>query len=148
MTKNEFVEYLDFLERVFPKAPIPIDREIRAVWYKGFENTRIEIAKEMAIMYLQEEQGRFNYSKLLQYKSKAMAGNTQIEENRPIYDCKLCSGSGFVIVENFKKEHIYQYAYRCRCKNAQYYLNYPEITEEVIKGKRLIDGVFKIIKVS
>ena len=148
MTKNDFLEYLNFLKRVFPRAPIPKDKDIIGVWYKGFENTRIEIAKEMAMMYLQEEQGGFNYSKLLQYKSKAMAGKGQVEENRPIYDCKLCSGSGFVIVENFKKEHIYQYAYRCRCRNAQYYMNYPEITEEVIKGKRLTDGVFKIIKVS
>ena len=147
MTKNEFMEYLYFLKEVFPRAKIPEKKEIIGVWYNGFENTRLEIAKTMAMMYLQEEQGGFNYSKLLQYKSKAMADKSQIEENRPIYDCKLCNGSGVVMVENIKKEHIYNYAYRCRCKNAQYYMNYPEITQEVIQDKDLIDGTFKIKKV-
>lgn len=143
MNKDEFMEYLVFLKKLFHRASIPNDKEIIAIWYKGFKNTRIEIAKEMAMLYLQEEQGSFNYSKLLQYKSKAMAGK-YIEENRQIYGCKICKGSGFVIVERPKKKHVYQYIYRCRCRNGQYYTGYPEITEELLKDKFLINGVFKL----
>ncbi len=67
MTKNEFVEYIGFLDKLFNLNNAK-DKEIMSAWYKSFENTYLTIAKEMAQMYLQEEQGRFRLAKLLEYK--------------------------------------------------------------------------------
>lgn len=148
MDKYQFMEYLKFIKELFPRANIPTGKEAIGAWYKGFANTNIEIAKDMARMYLQEEQHSFNYAKLLQYKSKAMAGKSIFDVNRTKYECKLCNGEGVVIVENLIEKHIYKYAYRCTCKNSQYQMSYPELTQELIKDKVLVNGTFKVVRAS
>lgn len=97
MTKIEFIDYLTYLKGLFPKANIPkiADKEIVGTWYKGFINTNLIIAKSMAEMYFQDEQNSFNYARLMQYKSKAMADKTYYDKPKgPV--CKLCGNTGYI----------------------------------------------------
>ena len=86
MSKNEFMEYIRFLKELFPRANIPTSKEGLNVWYKAFENTHINVAKEMTQMYLQEEQNGFNYARLLAYKSRAMANKNSTENGSKFPD--------------------------------------------------------------
>ena len=96
MTKDEFMTYVNYLNKLF-KFEMP-DKDILPAWYKPFEKTHIQIAKKMADMYFQEEEGRFKLSKLIQYKSRAMNGVTYNEPKNES-KCKLCKGTGFIQVE-------------------------------------------------
>lgn len=95
MNKSEFMDYLNYLKKLFPKASIPSDKEIIGTWYKGFVNTNLIIAKNMAEMYFQEEQNSFNYAKLMQYKSKAMVDKTYYDKPKGEV-CKLCGNTGYI----------------------------------------------------
>lgn len=97
MTKIEFIDYLTYLKGLFPKASIPksTDKEIIGIWYKGFINTNLIVAKSMAEMYFQDEQNSFNYARLMQYKSKAMADKTYYDKPKGS-ECKLCGNTGYI----------------------------------------------------
>ena len=72
MNKKEFLEFLVYLRKLFPKADIPSDDiEIAEAWYEGFRKIGIVEAKRMANLYFQDEKGNFNYARLMQYKSNA-----------------------------------------------------------------------------
>ena len=108
MTKDEFMTYVNYLNKLF-KFEMP-DKDILPAWYKPFEKTHIQIAKKMADMYFQEEEGRFKLSKLIQYKSRAMNGVTYNEpQNYKV--CHLCKNTGFIQVEV-----PYRNTYTIKCK--------------------------------
>lgn len=92
MTKNEFMGYLDFLEKLL-EIKAPTDKEILQSWYLSFEKTHIDIAKKMARLYLEKETGFFKLAKLLGYKKVAMAGKEYKTTNSK---CKYCGGTGWV----------------------------------------------------
>ena len=108
MTKDEFMTYVNYLNKLF-KFEIP-DKEVLPAWYKPFEKTHLQIAKKMADMYFQEEEGKFKLSKLIQYKSRAMNGVTYNEPKNES-KCKLCKGTGFIQVEV-----PYRNTYTIKCK--------------------------------
>ena len=144
MTKNEFMDYITFLKKLFPRANMPTDKDALAVWYKAFSNTHINIAKDMAQMYFKEEQGSFNYARLLQYKSRAMAGKAYIEKPVTKTNCKVCKGEGVVIVERLFDDRPYQYAYKCVCRSGELYPSFPPIRKELIENNYLEGGTWKV----
>lgn len=140
MTKNEFMTYMDYLNKLF-KFDMP-DKEVLPAWYKPFERTNLYIAQKMADMYFQEEQGRFKLSKLIEYKSKAMAGRiykTEKEER-----CPICDNTGYVQVE-VPYRHTYTIqCKRCICEIGESIPKYVrQVTEEELKG---IDHNGRIIR--
>ena len=116
MTKNEFIDYLSYLKGLFPRVSVPTNKEIIAVWYKPFINTHLIIAKSMAEMYFQDEQNSFNYAKLLQYKSKAMADKTYYDKPKE-QECPWCGNTGYIQFRGYNpkiKADIDTYK-RCIC---------------------------------
>ena len=111
MTKNEFVEYATYLGKLF-NFEAPTDKDILAAWYKNFERVHIDIAREMAQLYLKQETGKFKIAKLLEYKESAMRGKVYKEN---FENCKLCKNTGFVILEKEDKGRIYEFCNRCIC---------------------------------
>lgn len=93
MTKNEFMDYLKYLQKAL-KIDVPTDKDVVAAWYESFKNIHIIVAKKMANLYLQKESGFFKLPKLLEYKSLAMAGATYEEPPKEL--CKICGNTGFV----------------------------------------------------
>ena len=115
MTKNEFIEYSVYLGKLFG-FDAPTDADVLVAWYKPFEKVHIDIAREMAQLYLKHETGRFKLAKLLEYKEQAMRGKTY-KENQG--NCKLCRNTGFVILERRDNGRIYEFCNRCICKIGQ-----------------------------
>lgn len=111
MTKNEFIEYAAYLGKLF-NFEAPTDKDILAAWYKNFERVHIDIAREMAQLYLKQETGKFKIAKLLEYKESAMRGKVYKEN---FENCKLCKNTGFVILEKEDKGRIYEFSNRCIC---------------------------------
>lgn len=72
MSKINFIDYLVYLKKLFPKASIPkfTDKEIINVWYEGFQDISFEDAKKIANNYFKEEKLNFNYARLLEKKRK------------------------------------------------------------------------------
>lgn len=132
MIKTEFMKYLDFIKELFPRANVPTNKEIIAVWYKPFVNVNFNIAKDMAVMYLQEEQNSFNFARLLQYKTRAMADKTYYgEENTEV--CKFCGNTGYVQFRGYNnkakcKIDVYK---RCICSVGDSLIgNIAQVTQE------------------
>lgn len=115
MTKQEFVEYAGYLGKLFG-FEAPTDKDVLAAWYKSFERVHINIAKEMAQLYLKQETGRFKLAKLLEYKDVALRGKVHQESTE---NCKLCKNSGFVMLEKRDNGRIYEFCNRCICKIGQ-----------------------------
>lgn len=115
MTKNEFIEYVSYLGKLF-SFEAPGDKDILAAWYKPFERVHIDIAREMAQLYLKQETGRFKLAKLLEYKDVALRGKVYVESTE---NCKLCKNTGFVILEKRDNGRIYEFCNRCICKIGQ-----------------------------
>lgn len=112
INKSEFLEYLEYLKSLF-EIKIPEDTEAINAWYKPFENTNLIIAKSMADMYLQNEQGRFKLAKLLEYKSRAMAGKTYFEDKER--ECEYCGNTGYIQVEIPYRDTYTITCKRCIC---------------------------------
>ena len=108
MTKTEFMTYVEYLNKLFG-IEIP-EKEVLPAWYKPFEKTNLHIAKKMADMYFQEEEGRFKLSKLIQYKSRAMNG-AAYHESKSGNVCHYCKNMGFIQVEV-----PYGHSYTTKCK--------------------------------
>jgi hypothetical protein len=142
MTKNEFLDYVRHLDKLFNTNNAD-DKDILATWYKSFENTHLNTAKEMAQMYLQEEQGRFKLAKLLQYKSKALAGKTYFEGAKD-QKCILCNDTGFIQVEIPYRTNYTTICRRCICKAGQA-LNKSirQVTSDEIQKGDFKDGVIR-----
>lgn len=137
MTKNEFMEYLKYLEKTIG-IQAPTDKEVLAAWYEPFQNIHIEIAKKMAKLYLQKEQGYFKLSKLLEYKSAAMAGVTYPEEQKK--SCPACFGTGYVQIETTTPNYPTPYisCRRCLCNMGNKLPNYiKQVTEEELRRMSL-----------
>lgn len=115
MTKQEFIEYADYLGKLFG-FEAPTDKDVLAAWYKPFEKVHIDIAREMAQLYLKQETGRFKLAKLLEYKDVALRGKVYKESTE---NCKLCKNSGFVILERRDNGRVYEFCNRCICKVGQ-----------------------------
>lgn len=113
MTKNEFMEYVEYLGKTFNFTP-PEDKEILATWYKPFQNTHKIIAKKMADLYFYDEKKNFNFARLLEYKSVAMKGNTYQEKKE---NCIICDGIGLVQFEvnEIGRQGSYLLCRRCTC---------------------------------
>lgn len=149
MTKNEFVTYLDYLNKLF-RIEKP-DTTVMEAWYKPFEKTNLRIAKKMADMYFQEEEGKFKLSKLIQYKSKAMNGVTY-HEPKTGGVCPYCKDMGYIQVEV-----PYLHSYTTMCKRCVCDVgnslnhNIRQVTQEELKrieknGRIIRD--YKLHKVS
>lgn len=133
MTQGEFIDYLKFIEKTID-AKVPTDKESLDAWYKTFENTNVIIAKKMATMYLQKETGYFKLSKLLEYKSAAMAGATY--RDTPVTSCPACKGTGYIIVRPKHREDEYPYekCRRCCCSAGSKLPNYiVQVTPEELR---------------
>lgn len=143
MTKNEFVEYIGFLDKLFNLNNAK-DKEIMSAWYKSFENTYLTIAKEMARMYLQEEQGRFRLAKLLEYKSKAMAQKIYCEGDKGKESCPLCNDTGFIQIEVPYLSSYTTKCARCLCSTGRSLPEYIRLvtTKELEEGN-LRNGVLR-----
>lgn len=115
MTKNEFIEYVSYLGKLFSFEPTA-DKEVLAAWYKPFERVHIDIAREMAQLYLKQETGRFKLAKLLEFKDVALRGKVYKESTE---NCKLCKNTGFVMLEKRDNGRIYEFCNRCICKIGQ-----------------------------
>ncbi len=98
---------MEYLKKLFD-IKIP-EKDALPAWYKPFENTHMIIAKKMADMYLQDEQGKFKLAKLLEYKTRAMAGKTYFEDKGR--ECKFCGNTGYIQVEV-----PYRNSYTITCK--------------------------------
>lgn len=146
MTKNEFMEYLAFLSKLF-SFEAPTDKEILATWYKPLENTNLAIAKDMAQMYFKEEQGRFKLSKLLEYKTAAMAGKVYREPKSK--GCKLCKDTGYVGIERQFGTRIYEMQARCTCIEGDRLPKYIKQVDVMEMETRYRDwrGVFRLERV-
>lgn len=116
MTKNEFIEYAGYLGKLFG-FDAPTDKDVLGAWYKPFEKVHIDIAREMAQLYLKQETGRFKLAKLLEYKEQAMRGKTYSEKIEGY--CKICRNVGYVMLEKRDNGKIYVMANRCICKLGQ-----------------------------
>lgn len=137
MTKNEFMEYLKFLKQIFPRASYPYSDKAIETWYKPFANTHIKIAETMAQMYFKDEQNAFNYARLLQYKTKAMAGKVYYDNTaKSDKSCPYCDGNGFVQIEERIKNRFYQHTYQCVCSNGMKYPSFPKLDISMIEGKK------------
>ena len=142
MNKDEFMNYLGYLRELFPYAKIPSNNSGIKAWYSPYINIPIEVAYNMADTYLQEEDGSFNYARLLSRKNRAFI-NTQDNDNKEIkkIPCKICDSLGFIEVETlvkvFKKSKptIYTEVYRCNCKNGDRYRKYKAINTNILNGK-------------
>ena len=93
MTKNEFTEYIKYLHKTLRVDP-PTDKEELEAWYEPFKATHMIIAKKMAQLYLANESGYFKLAKLLEYKSRAMAGSTYNEPQHQ--ECPYCGNTGWI----------------------------------------------------
>ena len=142
MTKNEFIQYLVFLSKLF-NTEMPTDKEIQATWYKSFEFTHENIAKEMAQRYFKEETGRFKFAKLLEYKSAAMAGKTFKE---PSGDCRMCKNTGYVVIEQKHGSRVYEMCNRCTCRHGEALPKYIKQISQFDLADRYVDwrGVFRL----
>ena len=148
MTKNEFMEYTQYLGKIL-KISIPTDKDELAAWFEPFKNTHLEIGKKMAQLYLEkEQQGMFKLSKLLGYKSLAMAGKTY---NEPVKSsCSVCGGIGLVEIKPKAQEGKYPYIKNKRCLCAAGgmlpgYIN--QVTrEELVDMEQLLNGTWLILK--
>ena len=130
MTKNEFMTYVSYLNKLF-KFEMP-DKEVLPAWYKPFENTHLHIAKKMADMYFQDEQGRFKLSKLIEYKSRAMSGVTFKE---PINECTFCRNTGYIQVEIPYRNTYTTTCKRCLCSSGESLPKYiRQITREELQS--------------
>lgn len=111
INNNEFMDYLEYLKKLFNiKTP---EKEVLPAWYKPFENTHLIIAKKMADMYLQEEQGKFKLAKLLEYKTRAMAGKTYFGDKGK--ECEYCGNTGYIQVEMPYRDTYTITCKRCVC---------------------------------
>ena len=145
MTKNEFMDFKNYVVELFGMKDIT-NKEILATWYKSFEKVSMVLAKEMAQRYFQEEKGRFNFSRLLEYKSICMRGKTWYEEAEKV-DCILCNGTGYVQVEERRENHIYQVMYRCTCEKGDTIPHYiKQVDSDVLENHYEYCGVYKLAK--
>lgn len=145
MSKQDFMKYLSFLKEVFPKANIPSNQEIIATWYKGFQSVSLDIAKNMGEMYFQDEQNAFNYARLLQYKSKAMAGETSYDKPQ-VKVCEVCGGTGWVQIRFYDskvKSEIDKYK-RCNCEIGN---NIRSDLSQITEDELRFLGADKIIRI-
>ncbi len=144
MSKNEFMDYLGYLSKLFG-FDAPTDKEILATWYSNFKNTHINIAKDMAQKYFKEETGRFKLAKLLDYKSASMAGKTDYIK---VDKCPICFNTGFVQVEKKIKGRVYVMCMRCTCSNGQRLQEGIKEVDKLTLDDRFLDanGVFRIKK--
>lgn len=133
MVKADFMEYLKYLEKTID-AKIPTDKETIQAWYEPFHFLHLDIAKKMARIYLQKESGYFKLSKLLEYKSLALAGVTFPEPKAG--GCPTCDGIGFVQIQlPLKTAGAYPYitCRRCYCSTGRKMPEYIKmVTQEQI----------------
>jgi hypothetical protein len=143
MTKNEFFDYVKYLDKLF-NTNNSDDKEVLATWYKSFENTHLVTAKEMAQMYLEDEQGRFKLAKLLQYKSKALAGKTYFGADEKKDVCKFCGNTGYIQIEIPYRKTYTTTCKRCFCKIGQgLNQNIKQATLEEYKNGTFIGGALR-----
>ncbi|EJO5348380.1 hypothetical protein NRP93_002504 [Clostridium botulinum] len=100
MTKNEFMEYLNYINKIID-VKAPADKETLQAWYEPYKNISLSLAKEMAKEYLKHETGFFKYAKLLNYKDKVFREKTYRKEQgiNQRSSCLLCGDTGFVQID-------------------------------------------------
>lgn len=145
MEKKEFIDYMKYINKVFSTNIDISDKELMATYYKPFEKIHINIAKEMAEKYMQAETGRFKLAKLLEYKSACLKGKTWSDDINT-NDCKLCAGTGFVIVEEAFNGRVYERWKKCNCKQGDLLPGYIRKFDESIIHTHYRDykGVFRL----
>ena len=134
------MDYMEYLKKLFDiKVP---EKDALPAWYKPFENTHMIIAKKMADMYLQDEQGKFKLAKLLEYKTRAMAGKTYAEDQEK--KCKLCGNTGYIQVEVPYRNSYTIICKRCVCPIGS---NIPEYVRRITADElKKLDPNGKIIR--
>lgn len=128
MLKNEFMEYLKYLNKTIDVKP-PSDKETLLAWYEPYKNIPLNLAKEMAKEYLKHETGFFKYAKLLSYKDKvfrekAYRKEQEINQN-PI--CPLCGDTGYVQID----DEGYIMCRKCMCKASDGIPNFVKQINEI-----------------
>ena len=113
----------------------------------NFEKVHMEVAKEMAQLYLKQETGRFKLAKLLEYKELALKGRVYKENYE---NCKICENTGFVILEKRVEERIYEFCCKCICRKGQELNKNIKTVEEseLLERYRDYNGVYKLDKPS
>lgn len=122
----------------------PSDPEIIKAWHKPLEKTNLIIAKEMAQMYFREEKGRFNFARLMEYKTRAMAGRTY-HEPKDHKECEYCRNTGWVQMEERIGPRIYEIWRRCCCRYGdELPKNIKQISPFEVEGMFLDRGVYRL----
>ena len=147
MEKKEFVDYIKYINKVFDTNIDVSDKELMSTYYKPFEKIHMNVAKDMAQKYMQTETGKFKLAKLLEFKSACLKGKTWID-NSNNKNCKLCAGTGFVIVEEDHNGKIYEMWKKCNCKQGDLLPNYINKIDESVVYTHYVDfkGVFRLEK--
>lgn len=139
MNKHEFMVYLKYLESTL-NVKVPTEKNAIQAWYEPFEHIHFEIATKMAKMYLRKETGNFKISKLLEYKSAAIAGATYPElEDVTRQKCDVCCDTGFVWIRPKDKKNGIEYDIfrKCTCSKGAVLPKYVRlITNEDLSNMR------------
>lgn len=143
MTKNEFMDYLGYLNRTLG-VKTPEDKESIGAWYESFINVPLAIGKEIAKEYLKHESGYFSLAKLLSYKEPVMRKKTIPEANNKFSACPLCGGTGFV---QFADDMNYSLCRRCTCQAGSQLPNYiKQVTQNDINNLKSFQGGDRIFQ--
>ncbi|NFP92384.1 hypothetical protein [Clostridium sporogenes] len=144
MLKNEFMEYLKYLNKTIDVKP-PSDKETLQAWYEPYKNIPINLAKEMAKEYLKHETGFFKYAKLLSYKDKVFREKAYRKEEKINQNpsCPLCGDTGFVQIDI----EGYIMCRKCMCKASDGIPSFVrQITENDIDKLKKISNLIYILE--
>lgn len=144
MLKNEFMEYLNYLNKTIDVKP-PSDKETLQAWYEPYKNIPLNLAKEMAKEYLKHETGFFKYAKLLSYKDKVFREKAYRKEQEinQSPSCPLCGDTGFVQID----DEGYIMCRKCVCKASSGIPSFVrQITESDIDRLKKISNLIYILE--
>lgn len=121
MQISEFIEATGILEQYYGKE---LTNEQRQITYEQLKNLNIERYRKLISKCLQTCKYMPKIADIIAAEAE-LKNEVTPEENKQIYPCSKCDGTGYVLytkfITNGDVRLPYTYAARCLCKNADLY---------------------------
>lgn len=113
MTQEQFKDYYHHLMELFGLKGL--NGSALQSWYKPFQTVPLEVAYEMADIFMANAKGKPTPAGLLEYKNMAFR-NLGGAKTETFDNCKICNNTGFILMTSVSNGISYEAAYRCLCK--------------------------------
>lgn len=130
MNRNEFMEQVSKLERVYGAKYFPIERT-NILWEK-VQRMSVNEFSELVSQIIGEyytPPSMSKISEMIQIKNSKYAAEIKFNKEAWLKSqpfCELCGKTGFVLAKEIGSE-IYKYAFKCTCPiGEKFNFNYPE----------------------